>query len=57
MRKILILLTITLSSLSFVSQAQVNSGKVTGTVIDGNTKTIESATITLVRASDSSVVK
>lgn len=35
----------------------MNYGKITGTVIDGSTKTIESATITLLRAKDSSVVK
>ncbi|MEQ1676928.1 MAG: TonB-dependent receptor, partial [Chitinophagaceae bacterium] len=57
MRKFLILLTIALTTLSFVSQAQLKTGKINGTVIDGNTKTIESATITLVRAKDSSVAK
>lgn len=56
MRKLFTLLTILLS-LSFASQAQVKKGKINGTVIDGNTKTIESATITLLKASDSSVVK
>ncbi|MEO5562608.1 MAG: carboxypeptidase-like regulatory domain-containing protein, partial [Chitinophagaceae bacterium] len=53
MRKILTLLTLFLT-LSFVSKAQL---RVTGTVIDGSTKTIESATITLQRAKDSSVAK
>lgn len=57
MRKILIMLTVVLTTLSFVSYAQVKNGKIIGTVIDGNTKTIESATITLLRAKDSSVVK
>jgi hypothetical protein len=56
MRKLLILAAIFIS-LSFVSQAQTTSGKVSGKVIDGNTKTIESATITLLRAKDSSVAK
>ncbi|MET0391878.1 MAG: TonB-dependent receptor [Chitinophagaceae bacterium] len=56
MRKLLILLT-ALLSLSFVSQAQTHTGKITGTVVDGSTKTIESATITLLRAADSSVAK
>ncbi|MBC7873631.1 MAG: TonB-dependent receptor [Ferruginibacter sp.] len=57
MRKILAMLTIALTSLSLVSHAQVKNGKISGTVIDGNTKTIESATITLLRAKDSSVAK
>ncbi len=57
MRKILTMLTIALSTLSFVGYAQVKSGKVSGTVIDGSTKTIESATITLLRLKDSSVAK
>ena len=56
MRKFLTLL-IAIITLSFSSQAQKSSGKVSGKVIDGNTKTIESATITLLRAKDSSVAK
>jgi hypothetical protein len=56
MRKFFILLTATIA-LSFTSQAQNGSGKVSGQVIDGNTKTIEAATITLLRAKDSSVAK
>ena len=65
MRKILTLLTVVLT-LSFASHAQLNypaadakvlKGKISGTVIDGNTKTIESATIALLRAKDSSVAK
>lgn len=56
MRKLFTLLTAILA-LSFVSQAQIHTGKITGTVIDGNTKTIESATITLLRVKDSSVAK
>jgi len=40
---------------SFSSNAQ--GGKVSGSVIDGSQKTIESATISLARAKDSSVVK
>lgn len=55
MRKIMTLLAVL--AISFVSQAQNWNGKITGTVIDGNTKTIESATITLLRAKDSSVSK
>lgn len=59
MRKILALLTIALT-LTLVSQAQNSNpvaGKIKGSVIDGNTKTIESATIALLKATDSSVVK
>jgi iron complex outermembrane receptor protein len=57
MRKFIALLTITFTTLSLVSFAQVKIGKISGTVIDGNAKTIESATITLLRAKDSSVAK
>ena len=62
MRKILILLTIVLTLSIFGNSqlaAQINEikGKITGTVIDGNTKTIESATIALQRSKDSSVAK
>ena len=57
MRKILILMTFALIATSFASLAQEKTGKVTGIVIDGSTKTIESATITLLKAIDSAVVK
>ena len=56
MRKFFTLL-IAILTLSFSSQAQKSLGKVSGQVIDGNTKTIEAATITLLRAKDSSVAK
>jgi hypothetical protein len=56
MRNLLTLLTAILA-LSFTTQAQKSSGRVTGQVIDGNTKTIEAATITLLKAKDSSVAK
>ena len=56
MKKILTLSAI-LVMLSVISQAQTKNGKISGKVIDGNTKTIESATITLLRAKDSSVAK
>ncbi|HEU5167451.1 MAG TPA: outer membrane beta-barrel protein, partial [Chitinophagaceae bacterium] len=56
MRKFLTLL-IAIITLSFAGNAQKGSGKVSGQVIDGNTKTIEAATITLLRAKDSSVAK
>lgn len=55
MRKILSLLVLTVSGL--VALGQENKGRIAGTVIDGNTKTIESASIYLLRAKDSSVVK
>jgi len=57
MRKFMILLTVALSTLSLVGYSQKMEGKVNGSVIDGNAKTIESATITLLRAKDSSVIK
>ena len=56
MKKFLTLSTV-LVALSVVSLAQIKNGKISGKVIDGNTKTIESATITLLRANDSSVAK
>jgi len=45
MRKILTLLTVALTTLSFVGQAQQKTGKISRTVIDGSLKTIQSATI------------
>jgi hypothetical protein len=57
MRNALTLLTVLISILSIESQAQINKGQVSGRVIDGNTKTIESATISLLRVKDSSVAK
>lgn len=48
---------LTALALALVSQAQSPTGKIAGYVIDGNTKTIESATITLLKAKDSSVAK
>ena len=56
MKKILTL-SIILVTLSIAGHAQIKNGKVSGKVIDGNTKTIASATITLLRAKDSSVSK
>ena len=55
--KSLTLVTICVVLVSFVANAQIKNGKVSGTVIDGSTKTVESATITLLRAKDSSVAK
>ena len=57
MRKAFTSLTVLLTLVMFVAHAQVKNGKVTGLVIDGSQKTIESSTITLVRAKDSSVAK
>ncbi len=56
MRKILTLLTAILSCLT-ASYAQETPGKISGNVIDGDSKIIESSTITLLKAKDSSVVK
>jgi len=56
MRK-LFLLSISLVTLCLFSYAQTKIGKVSGTVIDGNRKTIESSTITLLKSKDSSVAK
>ena len=43
--------------IGFTSQAQTKIAKINGQVIDGNQKTIEAATIALINAKDSSVVK
>lgn len=51
------LLAVVLILTSFAIQAQQKNGKISGSVIDGNTKTIESASITLLRAKDSAVAK
>lgn len=56
MRKILILMLIG-STLSLSSLAQQKTGKITGVVTDGSAKVLESATITLLRAGDSTVAK
>ncbi len=57
MRKIKNLLAVVvLTTLSFASYAQ-NASKISGVIKDGNEKTLESATISLIKASDSSVVK
>ena len=56
MRRILTLV-VSVFVLSTAIHAQSKAGKVRGTVIDGNAKTIESSTVTLLRAKDSSVAK
>ena len=57
MRKLLTITLFFLTVFTVNSYAQAKKGKITGTVIDGNQKTIESATITLLRVKDSSVAK
>jgi iron complex outermembrane receptor protein len=56
MRKFISFL-VAILTLSFSIQAQKGGGRVAGHVIDGNTKTIESATITLLNAKDSTIAK
>lgn len=56
MRKFFSLLTIVTLSNALV-QAQTKSGKISGSVIDGNQRAIAAATISLMKAADSSVVK
>src|SRR5687767_14111799 len=56
MKKLMILL-IVLAGCSYAGKAQQKNGKINGIVIDGNTKTIESATITLLSVKDSVVTK
>ncbi|RYY55592.1 MAG: TonB-dependent receptor [Chitinophagaceae bacterium] len=52
------LLTLSLAMLiSFFVSAQQNTGSISGAIIDGSAKTIEAATIRLIQASDSSLVK
>lgn len=57
MRKFSSFLTAILAFSVFSLAQTKTNGKISGQVIDGNTKTIESATITLLRAKDSSVAK
>jgi hypothetical protein len=54
MKKLLMMVLITPLALIFNAYAQ---GRVNGTVIDGNAKTLASATITLIKSSDSAIVK
>src|SRR4051812_40517818 len=55
MKKIFSFLVLTCSVLTIY--AQTSKGRITGTVVDGSQKTIESATIALLRAKDSANVK
>ena len=57
MRKSTLLLTVLFTAFCFSGMAQFKSGKISGTVIDGNAKTPASATINLIRVKDSSVAK
>jgi iron complex outermembrane receptor protein len=60
MKKILFLLILGLAIFPVISQAQEKNqtnGKVNGTVVDGSSKIVESATITLLKSGDSAVVK
>ena len=54
MKKIFVLVCMAIATLS---QAQTKTGKISGKVIDGNSKTIEASTITLLNAKDSAAVK
>ncbi|MCW3078696.1 TonB-dependent receptor [Segetibacter sp.] len=57
MKKIIPILIFVLTAMSTTGFAQQVKGKINGSVTDVNTKTIESANITLLRAKDSSLVK
>ena len=56
MRKSFILLSV-LVNLVIFSFSQTKTTKISGNIVDGNTKTVESSTISLLKAADSSVVK
>ena len=57
MRKTVFTLITALTMISLSAYSQEKGPRVTGTVIDGSQKIIESSTITLLRAKDSSVAK
>jgi len=57
MKKLITLLTVVFTTISLCGFAQQSIGKIIGHVIDGNTNTIGSATITLLKAKDSSIAK
>src|SRR5258705_6220363 len=57
MRLLLTAVTLLLSTIFNVSFAQVKTGKINGTVNDSKIKPLESATASLLKASDSSIVK
>src|SRR3954447_18923252 len=57
MKQLFTILTAAFLSIVTAGFAQETRGKILGSVIDGNTKTIESASINLMRAKDSSLAK
>src|ERR1700755_1156796 len=57
MRKFSVLLSLFILGLSIFANAQTKTGSIKGVVVDGNSKTIESSTITLLRIKDSSIAK
>jgi len=57
MRKLLVLLLVVTTAFFMRANAQAKNGKISGTVIDGSSRIIESATITLRNSKDSSVAK
>src|SRR6266487_6567738 len=57
MRKAAFVLMVGLLAISLASYSQEKEAKINGTMIDGSQKIIESSTITLLRAKDSSVAK
>src|ERR1700733_12643799 len=57
MKKFLTLLTAAILAFTFAGYTQVRTGRVSGKVVDGDAKIVESATITLLRLKDSSVAK
>src|ERR1700735_3332573 len=58
MKKTLTILTAFIFCLlSLVGKAQTQTGKISGTVIDENKKPVESATISVLKAADSALVK
>ncbi|WP_018615010.1 TonB-dependent receptor domain-containing protein [Segetibacter koreensis] len=57
MKKIITLLSVVFTTVSLLGFSQPHNGKINGSVTDGNTKIIESATITLLRVKDSSIAK
>ncbi|HEY6504595.1 MAG TPA: TonB-dependent receptor [Chitinophagaceae bacterium] len=56
MRKVILLLAVVLTFVSF-AKAQTGTGKITGSIKDGSQKNLQSATITLLKAKDSSSIK
>lgn len=57
MKTLIIFLTTILLGISLISHSQSANGKVKGAVIDGDTKTIKSATIVLLKAKDSTIIR